>query len=208
MLQKLDHPLIQQKLMQLRDKSSDHMTYRARLMEIGALMAYEAFKELPSKAVSVETPLETMETRALAATPVVVPILRAALGLTDGMMLVCPEAHLGHIGLARNSETLKPEEYLVKLPKNQGQPFYLVDPMLATGNSAVHAVEVLERHGVEQKNICFVALLAAPEGIERLHGACPHVKIYTCAVDRQLSDKGYILPGLGDAGDRLFGTDH
>ena len=203
----LDHPLIQHKLTHMRQKERSTNGFRLLLREISLLMGYEITRDLPLTTVQIETPLETMEAPVLAGKKVaLVSILRAGLGMTEGLHELLPSAREGHIGLYRDPQTKMPVEYLVKLPQPEDRIFILVDPMLATGNSAVHAIDVLNRHGVRDENIRFMALVSAPEGVAIVHRAHPDVKIFTAALDRELDDHAYILPGLGDAGDRMFGT--
>ncbi|MGP1394889.1 MAG: uracil phosphoribosyltransferase [Inquilinaceae bacterium] len=203
----LDHPLIQHKLSHMRDRKRSTNMFRTLLREIALLMGYEVTRDLPMTTERVETPLETMDAPVLAGKKVaLVSILRAGLGMTEGLSELIPSARLGHIGLYRDPETKMPVEYLVKLPEPQGRVFILVDPMLATGNSAVHAADVLNRHGVADESIRFLALVAAPEGVRTFHAAHPDVRVFTAALDRELDSHAYILPGLGDAGDRMFGT--
>ncbi len=203
----VDHPLIQHKLTLMRDRERSTNGFRRLLREISLLMGYEITRDLPLTTVAIETPLEPMEAPILAGKKVaLVAILRAGLAMVEGLRELIPSAREGHIGLYRDHATLMPVEYLVKLPEPEGRLFILVDPMLATGNSAVHAIDVLNRHGVADGAIRFVALVAAPEGVRRLHAAHPEVPVYTAALDRGLNPAAYILPGLGDAGDRVFGT--
>ena len=203
----VDHPLIQHKLTHMRDRERSTNGFRTLLREISLLMGYEITRNLPLDTKVIETPLERIEAPVLAGKKVaLVSILRAGLAMTEGLHELIPSAREGHIGLYRDPETKMPVRYLVKLPEAEGRLFILVDPMLATGNSAVHAVDVLNDHGVPDDRIRFMALVSAPEGVRTLHGAHPAVPIYTAALDRQLNDHAYILPGLGDAGDRLYGT--
>lgn len=203
----VDHPLVQHKLTHMRDESRSTNGFRSLLKEISLLMGYEITRDLPLTTERVKTPLEVMDAPVLAGKKVaLVSILRAGLGMTEGLHELIPSAREGHIGLYRDPATKMPVEYLVKLPEPEGRIFILVDPMLATGNSAVHAVDVLNRHGVADENIRFMALVAAPEGVKTLTDAHPGVRIFSAALDRQLDEKAYILPGLGDAGDRMFGT--
>ncbi|MEO3433431.1 uracil phosphoribosyltransferase [Inquilinus sp. CAU 1745] len=203
----LNHPLIQHKLTHMRQKERSTNGFRLLLREISMLMGYEITRDLPMTTLPIETPLEPMEAPVLAGKKVaLVSILRAGLGMTEGLHELIPSAREGHIGLYRDPATKMPVEYLVKLPQAEDRIFILVDPMLATGNSAVHAVDVLNRHGVADENIRFMALVAAPEGVRVFHKAHPDVKVFTASLDRQLNDHAYILPGLGDAGDRMFGT--
>ncbi|ASG22000.1 MULTISPECIES: uracil phosphoribosyltransferase [Nitrospirillum] len=202
-----DHPLIQHKLSHMRDKRRSTMGFRQLLREIALLMGYELTRDLPLTTERIETPLVEMDAPVIEGKKVaVVPILRAGLVMAEGLLELMPGAREGHIGLYRDHETKQPVEYLVKLPAAAGRTFILVDPMLATGNSAVHAVDVLNRHGVADDQIRFMALVSAPEGVRVFHDAHPEVKVYTAALDSHLTDDAYIVPGLGDAGDRLFGT--
>lgn len=203
----LDHPLIQHKLSHMRMKATPTVAFRQLLKEIALLMGYEITRELPLMTERIQTPLAEMEAPLIAGKKVaIVAILRAGLGMAEGLHELVPSARAGHIGLYRDPATKRPVEYLVKLPEPEGRVFLLVDPMLATGNSAVHAVDVLNRHGVEDANIRFMALVAAPEGMEVFAAAHPEVPVYCAALDERLNDHAYIVPGLGDAGDRLFGT--
>jgi uracil phosphoribosyltransferase len=201
----INHPLIRHKLTQMRDKDTQHSDFRRLLKELTGFMLYEVMADFPLREVEVETPVEKTTCRILDCEISCILILRAALGMEDGFHELVPEARIGHIGLYRNEETLEPVEYYVKLPKNVAETAVIVvDPMLATGNSAAKALDIVKSYGA--KNIKFVSLVAAPEGVERLTSAHPDVAIFTASLDRCLNDKGYILPGLGDAGDRLFGT--
>lgn len=203
----LDHPLIQHKLTLARQTGISTNQFRRLLKEIALLMGYEITRELPIEYQTIETPLAQMQAPVIQGKKVViVSILRAGLGMASGLQELMPSAREGHIGLYRDHDTKRPVEYLVKLPEPEGRLFILVDPMLATGHSAVHAVDVLNRHGVADANIRFMALVAAPEGIEVFAAAHPDVPIYTAALDDHLNENAYIVPGLGDAGDRLFGT--
>jgi uracil phosphoribosyltransferase len=202
----LKHPLIQHKLTLMRQKDRSTSGFRRLLHEIGMLMAYELTRDMPTQAVEIETPLERMSGIAIdGKKTVLVPILRAGLGLVDGMLEVVPGARVGHIGLYRDPATLAAVEYYFKMPDHMDERDAIVlDPMLATGHSAVAAVTRLK--AVRPRSIRLACLLAAPEGIAHLHDVHPDVPLYTCAIDRCLNDHGYILPGLGDAGDRIFGT--
>ena len=203
----LDHPLIQHKLSHMRDRNRSTMGFRLLLKEIALLMGYEITRDLPMTTERVETPLAWMDAPVLAGKKVaIVPILRAGLGMAQGLHELMPSAREGHIGLYRDHETKQPVEYLVKLPEPEGRIFILVDPMLATGNSAVHACDVLNRHGVDDANIRFMALVAVPEGMRVFNAAHPTVQVFTAALDSHLNESAYIVPGLGDAGDRMFGT--
>lgn len=203
----LDHPLIQHKLSLLRRKDTPTSAFRQLLKEIALLMGYELTRALPMTSARIETPVAAMDAPVLAGRkPVIVSILRAGLGMAEGMHELMPAAREGHIGLYRDAETKRPVEYFVKLPEHRGRLFILVDPMLATGNSAVYAVDVLNKHKVSDQNIRFLALVAAPEGMRVFQEAHPDVHVYAAALDDRLDDHAYITPGLGDAGDRLFGT--
>ena len=202
----LDHPLIQHKLTLMRRKETSTTSFRRLLSEIGALMAYEVTRDTPMQAVEIETPLEPMRAKLIDGKKLVfVPILRAGTGLLDGFLDVVPGARVGHIGLYRDPKTLGAVEYYFKMPGGMSERDAIVlDPMLATGNSAVAAIARLKQ--TQPRSIRMVCLVAAPEGIATLQAAHPDVPIYTAAIDRQLNDHGYIVPGLGDAGDRIFGT--
>ncbi len=201
----IEHPLIQHKLTHLRDKRTDHMKFRLLTKELTSFMLYEVMSDYPLKAVEIETPLMPTKSKVLAREISLVLILRAGLGMLDGLLELVPEARVGHIGLYRNEETLEPVQYYSKLPKNIAETdVILVDPMLATGGSAATAASIVKKAGA--KNIKFVCMVAAPEGVAKLSEAHPDVAIYAAALDERLNDHGYILPGLGDAGDRLFGT--
>ena len=203
----LDHPLITHKLSLMRDKNTSTNQFRMLLKETSMLMGYEVTRNLPLRSEPIETPIETTEGRYIAGKKmVVVPILRAGLGMADGLLELVPSARVGQIGVYRDPSSLEAIEYLVKLPQSDGRIFVLVDPMLATGNSAVHALDVLNDHGINDSDIRFMALVAAPEGIKRVNERHSSVTIYVGALDRQLNEHAYILPGLGDAGDRLYGT--
>jgi len=204
----LDHPLIQHKLSILRDRETSTRDFKQLVGEIAMLMAYEATKDLATEPVELDTPLEHMTGRQVAGKKLtLVPILRAGLGMVDGIAQLIPSARVGHIGLYRDHDTLKPVDYYFKIPAAEVErDFYLLDPMLATGGSAVAAVGALRSAGA--RRIRFLSIVAAPEGVRAMLEAHPDVHIYTAALDRQLDQHGYILPGLGDAGDRLFGTRH
>lgn len=203
----INHPLIQHKLTQMRKVNTPKHAFRQLLREIALLMGYEITRDLPLTKETITTPLTTMEAPVIAGpNPAIIPILRAGLGMADGLLELIPEADEGHIGMYRDPVTKKPVEYLVKLPSANGRIFFLVDPMLATGNSAVAAVDTLIEHGAKATNIKFMALVAAPEGIRVFNQKYSHIPIYTAALDEKLNEKAYIIPGLGDAGDRLFGT--
>ena len=202
----LEHPLIQHKLTLMRRRETSTTNFRRLLNEIGSLMAYEVTREVPMNEVEIDTPLERMKSRLIDGKKLVfVPILRAGTGLLDGFLNVVPGARVGHIGLYRDPRTLVAVEYYFKMPSGMSERDAIVlDPMLATGNSAVAAVERLKE--ARPRSIRFVCLVSCPEGIRTFHAAHPDVPIYTAAIDRQLNDHGYIQPGLGDAGDRIFGT--
>ena len=202
----IDHPLVKRDLTVLRDKRTPSNTFRGVLRRTASLMAYEVTRDLVVQHVGVTTPLERTTGCVVKESIILVPILRAGLGLVGGFVEVLPGARVGHIGIYRDEETLRPVDYYLKLPKRLNQALVLLlDPMLATGGSAVAAATFLKKKGA--RKIRFVSLVAAPEGVGTLMKAHPDVKIYTCSLDRELNDKGYILPGLGDAGDRMFGTE-
>ena len=202
----VDHPLIQHKLSIMRDKNTCTKDFRALLREIALLMGYEVTRNLPLTTHSIETPLCRFDAPFLAdKKPVIVPILRAGLGMADGFLELMPSARVGHIGMYRD-DNKRPVEYLVKLPDLQARTFFLLDPLLETGYFAVHGVEVLKKRGVKGENIIFMSLLCAPEGVETFQKLHSDVEVYTASLDDHLNEKAYIVPGLGDAGDRLFGT--
>lgn len=202
----LTHPLIQHKISRLRDKSTGTNEFRALVEEIATLIAFEALSDLPLEEVEVETPIEKCMTPVLAGRKLaVVPILRAGLGMVNGITALVPTAKIGHIGLYRDEETFEPQEYYCKLPNPiEERTIVVTDPMLATGGSAIAAVNFIKEHG--GKNIKFLCIIAAPEGLEKLHAAHPDIQIYVGHLDAGLTEKAYIRPGLGDAGDRIFGT--
>lgn len=203
----LDHPLITHKLSIMRDKTTPTVLFRQLLKEIASLMGYEITRDLPTTAQSIETPLETVDAPVIDGKKlVIVSILRAGLGMAEGLHQLIPSAREGHVGLYRDPETKRPVEYYVKLPDPEGRLFIIVDPMLATGYSAVAAIDTLNRKGVKDDAIRFLALVAAPEGVQVMHEHHPGVRIYAAALDSHLNEHAYIIPGLGDAGDRLFGT--
>ena len=202
----LDHPLIRHKLAIIRNKDTDTKQFREIISELATLMAYESFKDVPTQQIEVETPLEkTTQTIVKENSIAIVPILRAGLGMVDGILSLFPAAKVGHIGLYRNEETLEPQEYYCKLPANiENKVVMVVDPMLATGGSACDAVKMLKKRGC--KKIKLMSILAAPEGVKKIANEHPDVEIFVSTLDRCLNEHGYILPGLGDAGDRIFGT--
>lgn len=201
-----EHPLIQHKLSFIRDVKTSSKDFRQLTNEVGMLMGYELTRDLPLEDVEVTTPVEKTMCKRLSGKKIVfVPILRAGLGMVDGLMALIPAARVGHIGLYRDPETLQPHEYFVKIPSEpEKRQFIVVDPMLATGGSAIAAINSLKQRGVT--DIKFMCLIAAPEGVELLKEAHPDVDIFIAALDSHLNDHGYIVPGLGDAGDRIFGT--
>ena len=200
-----NHPLIEHKLSILRDVNTNPTIFRQLVSELGALLCYEATRDLPVKPIEVQTPLTTMTAYEMQESIALIPILRAGLGMVEGIWALIPNAHVFHIGFYRNEQTLEPVEYYNKLPRNH--PFntcLIVDPMLATGGSAIATTDIIKRWGA--KKIKFVGLIGAPEGIRALQEVHPDVDIHLAAIDDHLNDKGYIVPGLGDAGDRQFGT--
>lgn len=202
----MDHPLIKHKISILRDINTSSKEFRKLIEEIATLMGYEAMRDLPLNDVEVTTPIETCQAPMIAGKKLAfVPVLRAGLGMVNGLLALVPSARVGHIGLYRDHETLEPHEYYCKLPDNlDKRQLIVVDPMLATGGSAVAAINFIKQYGCN--NIKFMCIIAAPEGIEKLSAAHPDVPIYVGTVDRCLNENGYIMPGLGDAGDRIFGT--
>lgn len=204
--QVIDHPLIQHKLTIIRDKKCGTKVFREVVDEIAMLMAYEVSRDMPLEDIEIETPMGKTTQKTLTGKKVaIVPILRAGIGMVDGMLELIPAAKVGHVGLYRDEETLEPVEYFVKLPADIAErQLFVVDPMLATGGSAIMAIDLLKKRGAT--NIKFVCLVAAPEGVKALQEAHPEVDIYTAGLDEKLNENGYIFPGLGDAGDRLFGT--
>ena len=201
-----DHPLIQHKVTLLRDKNTGSKEFRELIQEITQLMCYEATRDLPLCEVEVETPITITKSKVIAGRKLAfVPILRAGIGMVEGALELVPAARVGHIGLYRDPETLKPVEYYCKLPgDNSEREVIVLDPMLATGGSAVDAIAQIKKRG--PKNIKFMCIIAAPEGLEALQAAHPDVQVYCASLDEHLNDPGYIVPGLGDAGDRIFGT--
>ncbi len=202
----IDHPLVQHKLTLMRKKETSTTSFRRLVNELSTLMAYEVTRDMPMHEVTIDTPMETMQSKLIDGKKVVfVPILRAGMGILDGMLGVIPGARVGHIGLYRDPKTLVAVEYYFKMPTGMpDRDAIVLDPMLATGNSAVAAVERLKES--RPRSIKFVCLVSCPEGIKHFHSVHPDVPIYTATIDRELNDHGYILPGLGDAGDRIFGT--
>ncbi len=201
-----DHPLIHHKMAILRDKNTSSKQFRELVGEIATLMAYEALRDLPLKDVEIETPIAKCTAKMISGKKLaIVPILRAGLGMVDGLLNLVPSARVGHIGLYRDHDTLEPHEYYCKLPEDvDKREVILLDPMCATGGSAVAAMEFVKKRGC--KNIKFMCIIAAPVGLERVQKEHPDVSIYCACVDEKLNDIGYIVPGLGDAGDRIFGT--
>jgi len=202
----VDHPLIQHKLTHMRDRDTSSRTFRDLLREITLLMGYEVTRHLPLTTRHIETPLTAMEAPVIAGRKLaIVPVLRAGLGMVEALLELIPSARVGHIGLYRD-ENKRPVEYYVRLPAIEGRTFIVCDPMIGTGNSAVHAVDALKRRGVAAANLHFLALVAAPEGVAEYQKHHSDVPMYVAALDDYLNDHAYIVPGLGDAGDRLFGT--
>lgn len=201
-----DHPLIQHKVAMMRDKNTTVKEFRELATEVATLMGFEATRDLPLKEVEMETPMCKTTVKMLAGEDVaIIPILRAGLGFVDGLLALLPNAKVGHVGLYRDPETHLPVEYYCKMPKDiEKRECFVVDPMLATGGSAIAAIEAIKKRGA--KNIKFMCLIAAPEGIEALNKAYPDIDIFIAAKDERLNEDAYILPGLGDAGDRLYGT--
>ncbi|MFC4771038.1 uracil phosphoribosyltransferase [Enterococcus hermanniensis] len=204
--QVIDHPLIQHKLTIIRDKNCGTKVFREVVDEIAMLMAYEVSRDMPLEDIEIETPITPSTQKTLSGKKVaIVPILRAGIGMVDGILELIPAAKVGHIGMFRDEETFEPHEYFFKMPEDiDSRQLFIVDPMLATGGSAIMAIDSLKKRGAS--NMKFVCLVAAPEGVKALQEAHPDVDIYTAALDERLNEQGYIVPGLGDAGDRLFGT--
>jgi uracil phosphoribosyltransferase len=202
----IDHPLIQHKLTYIRDENTSSKDFRDLIEEVASLMAYEVTRDMPLEETEVQTPVAKATTKVLAGRKIgIIPILRAGLGMASGILRLIPVAKVGHIGVYRDPETLQPVEYYCKLPSDLAErDLILVDPMLATGGSAVASIGFLKEHGA--RNIKFMCLIAAPEGIARVQSEHPEIDIFTAAIDGHLNSHGYIIPGLGDAGDRLFGT--
>ncbi|EEY2670362.1 uracil phosphoribosyltransferase [Listeria monocytogenes] len=202
----INHPLVQHKLTIIRDKNTGTKAFRELVDEVATLMAYEITRDMELEDIQVETPLQTTTAKTLTGKKLgIVPILRAGLGMQDGILKLIPAAKVGHVGLYRDHDTLEPVEYFVKLPSDvEERLFIVVDPMLATGGSAIMAIDCLKKCGA--RNMKFMCLVAAPEGVKALQDAHPDVEIYVAGLDEKLDENGYIRPGLGDAGDRLFGT--
>ena len=202
----MDHPLVQHKVSLLRSKNTGTKEFKELVSEIATLPCYEATRDLPTEEIEVETPIAIARTRVLSGRKLaLVPILRAGLGMVDGMLALLPAAKVGHIGMYRDEKTLEPVEYYCKLPADIAEREVIVlDPMLATGGSACDAISQIKKRGV--KNLKFIGIIAAPEGLKRLQETHPDVDIYVAALDEKLNENGYIVPGLGDAGDRIFGT--
>lgn len=204
----LKHPLIEHKLTILRDKNTGTKDFRELVNEVARLLAYEVSRDLPLEEVEIESPMgKTTQKRLAGKKVVIVPILRAGLGMVDGILDLIPAARVGHVGLYRDEETLEAVEYFVKMPNNlEDRELYVVDPMLATGASSIAAIDSLLERGAKAENIKFICIVAVPEGIKALQEKHPDVQIYTAALDEKLNEDAYIVPGLGDAGDRLYGT--
>ena len=204
----IKHPLIEHKLTILRDKNTGTKDFRDLVNELARLLAYEVSRDLHLEDIEIETPLVKSTQKAIAGKKVVIaPILRAGLGMVDGILDLIPAARVGHVGLYRDEETMQPVEYFVKMPSDlENRQVYLVDPMLATGGSAIAAIDSVVERGAKAENIKFICLVAAPEGVKAMQDAHPDVEIFTAGLDEKLNEDAYIVPGLGDAGDRLFGT--
>lgn len=204
----VDHPLILHKLTRMRDETCPTGEFRRLLKEISYLLGYEVTRNLAMTTMPIRTPMEKMDAPVIdGPLPVVVPVLRAGLGMAEGLIELIPDCSIGHVGLYRDEKTHRPVEYLVRLPKSGGDnPYIVTDPMLATGHSAAYTFDVLVRHGIKPENIILMCLVAAPEGVKVLAERYPQVPVYTASLDRELNVNAYIMPGLGDAGDRLFGT--
>lgn len=201
------HPIIQDRLTTLRDKNADNQTFRQCLTDIALLLGVEATKNLRTKFRAVQTPLTSYDGVALDGNPLIVPILRAGLALSEPLQTLLPHADTGHIGLMRDHETHEPVEYLNRLPSNLSRPIFVVDPMLATGGSMIATLDILVKQGAKVDDMTIVTLVCAPEGIEKLRVKYPDIPVYTAAMDDHLNENAYIVPGLGDAGDRFFGTE-
>ncbi len=203
----VDHPLVQHKLSRMRDENTPTGEFRRLLREISLLMGYEVTRNLPTRLKTIETPMQEMQAPVLdGPLPVVVPILRAGLGMAEGLVELIPDCYIGHVGVYRDEETHRPVEYLVRLPKSQQNLYIITDPMLATGHSAEYVCDVLVKNGVPSEKLILMCLVSAPEGVAVMQKKYAHVPIYTASLDNCLNEKAYIMPGLGDAGDRLFGT--
>lgn len=203
----VDHPLVQDKLSRMRDKTTPMRDFRRLLKEIALLIGYEITRPLALDHKRIDTPIEAMDAPVLKdKSPVIVPILRAGQGMAEGLIELMPDSPIGYIGLYRDEKTKRPVEYLKKLPPHTGQTWIVVDPMLATGHSSAYAFELLVKHGVPASHLRFMALVAAPEGVAVMARAFPDIPIYTASLDKCLNDNAFIVPGLGDAGDRLMGT--
>ena len=200
-----NHPLIHHKLALIRDENTGTKDFRQTVSEIGMLMAYEVTRDLPTKKIRIKTPVDYADAYTLATDVVIIPILRAGLGMVDAITSLIPTAKVGHVGVYRNEETLQPHEYYAKFPSNiSSSKVLIVDPMLATGGSVAHTIKLLKDRGVT--NISYVGLVGASEGVKKIQAEHPDVDIYLAALDEKLNEKGYIVPGLGDCGDRLYGT--
>lgn len=200
-----NHPLITHKIAIMRDERTGSKEFRELVEEVAMLMAFEALRDINTQEIEVKTPIAVTKTRVIANDIAIVPILRAGLGMVNGILALVPTAKVGHVGLYRDHETLEPKEYYCKLPDDiANREVIILDPMLATGGSAIDAITLLKKRGC--KHIKFLAIIGAPEGVEKVHAAHPDVEVYVSTLDRQLNENGYILPGLGDAGDRIFGT--
>jgi len=207
MLHVVVHPLVQHKLTQLRCKERPPIGFRGMLREITLLMSYEVLRDLPLSTQLIETPVAPMQAPVLAGEPpVIVPILRAGLAMAEALQELIPTARMGHIGVYRDHETKEPVEYLVRLPPYTGQKYIVVDPMLATGHSLIHACDVLNKNGIDDSRISVMALVAAPEGVAAFTAVHSTIPVYVAALDSHLNEHAYIVPGLGDAGDRIYGT--
>lgn len=203
----VDHPLVQHKLSRMRDETTPTGEFRRLLREISLLMGYEVTRKLPMTRKMIETPMMEMHAPVLEGTlPTVVPVLRAGLGMAEGIVELIPDCYIGHVGVFRDEEKHRPVEYLVRLPKSQGNLYIVTDPMLATGHSAEHVCDVLSKNGVDSSKIVLMCLVAAPEGVRVMEQRFSNVPIFTASLDIGLNEHAYIMPGLGDAGDRLFGT--
>lgn len=204
----VDHPLVRHKLTLMRRRETPTPLFRALMKDIGSLMTAEATRALPVREVDIETPIRATKGWSLTVPPLVVPILRAGMGMAEGVLAVMTEAEVGFVGVYRDEATLEPVEYLAKLPPRLAErAIVMVDPMLATGHSGVHALKLLVRNGAHPAAITFLSLVAAPEGVATIAAAFPEVRIVTAALDERLNERAYIVPGLGDAGDRLYGTE-